>query len=350
MILPGSLTLSILLLILSLLCWGFWTSTFKLAGKWRFELYYFDFAMGAVVLAGIAALTLGNMGWDGFSIVDDLRNAGKRQDLFAFIAGAIFNLGNMLLLAAVSLAGLSVAFPLAAGLALVIGAIWNFVLHPGGSALFLGLGAVALAAAIVMTAIAYKNYLAQVKKEAPAPVAAKGKRVKPQTPGKAILIALAGGVLLGSFYPFVDMARGSELGLGPYSLTVVFTLGMAFTTFVYNLFFMNLPVKGEPVDFGEYFKGSGKQHGMGFLGGALWALGALAAFVAWKAEGAAQPGPVANYAFVQGAPLLATLLGLVWWKEFPDSDGRVKTLLFVMLVFFATGLGALALAPNAGLR
>ncbi|MES1262529.1 MAG: hypothetical protein ABUS49_12410 [Acidobacteriota bacterium] len=351
MILPGSYIFTLALLILSMLCWGSWANTFKLSGKWRFELFYFDFAFGAFIAALIAALTFGSLGWDGFSFFDDIRNAGKRQDLFAFMAGAVFNLANMLLVAAVSLAGMSVAFPIGIGLALVIGVVWSYALHPVGSPVFLGLGSVAIAFAIILNAVAYKMYAASRQKRATQVAPAKAKKPAGASSGKGILIAVVSGILMGSFYPLVEMATNSEVGLGPYSIGVIFATGILFTTFVYNLFFMNLPVQGQPVDFSEYFKGNPKQHGLGILGGMLWTTSAVANFVAARAEGAAQAGPAVSYAMGQGATLISALWGLLVWKEFADADGKVKTMLFIMFVFFITGLIAVSVAPLfSGLR
>ena len=88
MILPGSYVTALILLIVGMVGWGVWANLFKAAGgKWRFELFYFDFAIGVVLMAGVLALTVGSLGFDGFSFADDLRLAGKRQDLSAFLAG-----------------------------------------------------------------------------------------------------------------------------------------------------------------------------------------------------------------------------------------------------------------------
>src|SRR3954454_16741349 len=108
-------------MVLSLLCLGSWASLFKLAGKWRFELFYLDFAVGLMLAAVVYGLTFGNLGYDGFNFLDDLQHAGKRQWMFVFIGGLIFNLGNMLLMAAISVSCLAVAFPMGMGVALLLG-------------------------------------------------------------------------------------------------------------------------------------------------------------------------------------------------------------------------------------
>jgi glucose uptake protein len=346
MILPASHLFTIILLVLSLLCWGSWANTLKLTGKWRFELYCFDFAAGAFLIAVIAALTFGSLGWDGFSFLDDIRNSGKRQELFAFLGGAVFNLGNMLLLAAISIAGLSVGFPVGLGTALIVSAIWLYFKHPGGSPALLALGSLAVGAAIVLTILAYRSRAAAApKKQASAPPV-KGKSIKAVPSSRALLLAVAGGVILGCSPQLVEAARETENGMGPYAIIVIFTLAIAATTFVFSLFFMNLPVQGKPLDLSEYFKGSARQHSLGVLGGILFSAGTLASLIAFRAEGVAHPSPAVSYAMTQGASVIGALWGLIAWKEFADANGRDKTYMFVMLVLFAAGIAVVAAAPQ----
>jgi glucose uptake protein len=362
MILPGSYVYTLIVLILSMLCWGSWANTFKLTGgKWRFELFYFDFAVGALLASLIAALTFGSLGWDGFSFLDDLRNAGKRQDAFAFVAGCIFNLANMLLVGAISIAGMSVAFPIGIGLALIIGVIWSFLLHPVGNPLLLGAGCTAIIGAVIFDAMAYRLHAARqraVSTAAPQerPLPAKGPLVRgPLVQGKAaaqkassvkgIVLSVVSGILMGSFYPLVEIARTGEIGLGPYAAGFVFAVGIFFSTFVFNMFFMNLPVQGQPVEIRTYFRGRGKNHLLGLLGGSLWYIGAVSNFAAARAEGAAQAGPAVSYAMGQGATLISALWGLIVWKEFAGAESNVKSFLAVMLFLFILGLATVSVAP-----
>ena len=344
MILPSTYLFSMLLLILSMLCWGSWANTYKLAGpKWRFELFYYDFAVGVFLATLIAGFTFGSLGWDGFSFLDDIRNAGKRQDLFAFLGGCVFNLANMLLVAAISLAGMSVAFPICIGLALVIGTVWSYFLNPVGNPALLTAGCVCVLIGIGVDALAYKTHA--LTKLVGLAQQGKTKSTKKSFSSKGILIAIVGGLLMGSFYPLVELAKAPEVGLGPYGVAFVFAGGVLFSTFVYNLFFMNLPVQGKPVDFSEYFKGTAKAHYMGVLGGMLWSAGAITNFVAARAEGPAQVGPAVSYAMGQGATLISALWGLMYWKEFAGADPRVKTLVTTMLVLFVIGLALVSVAP-----
>src|SRR5882724_4528545 len=110
MVLPQTYGAALLLIIVSMLCWGSWANTFKLAGKWRFELFYYDYSLGVLIAATIYALTLGNFGADGFGFVDDLAHAGKRQ-IFDRVANCmVFNVPSMRLVAAYSLAGRGAGF------------------------------------------------------------------------------------------------------------------------------------------------------------------------------------------------------------------------------------------------
>jgi glucose uptake protein len=344
MILPGHYAITLILLILGLLFWGSWANTFKLARKWRYELYYLDFSIGVLLVALVAALSFGTLGWDGFSLLDDLRNTGKRQATFALLAGGAFNLGNMLLVASLSLAGMSVALPIGLGTALIVGVIWNYFQTPGGNPVFLGFGSLAVAAGVVLTISAYRSYLAFKRSQEPVVPGVKGKPVKRVPASRAILLGIAAGLPLGSYFPLIEAARQTEVGLGPYSIALIFGVGIMATTVLYSLFFMNLPVQGEPVEIGAYFKGTVKQHGLGILGGVLFSAGTIASLVAYRAEGPAHAAPAMSYLAAQGAPIIATLWGLFAWKEFNGADPTAKGYIYLTLVLFVAGIAAVAFA------
>jgi len=352
MILPGSYVFSILLLVLTLLCWGSWANLFKLAGKWRFELFYLDFAVGVGIAAIVAALTFGSLGWDGFGFTDNLQMAGRRQDLYAFLAGCVFNLANLLLLAAVSVAGMSVAFPVVMGLGLVVATIWSLFGVAGGSPLLLSAGCVAIVAACVFDALAHREYtikkLAKAPPPEPSPAAkSKGARVNPKRgfTYKAILLSVAGGLVMGSFYPLLDLARNGENGLGPYAGGFVFAIGVGFSTFVFNLFFMNLPVQGKPIEISEYFKGKVKQHAAGLVGGMVWYAGAVSSFVVARADGPATVTPAVMVPLTQSAALVAALWGLLAWHEYAGAENKVKTYIAAMFFLLVVGVGIISVAP-----
>lgn len=350
MILPHTYIATLLVLFLSMLCWGSWANTQKMTGKWRFELFYYDYAFGVLLTAVVCAFTLGSLGYDGFSFLDDVMNGGKRYVALSLVAGAIFNLANMLLVAAITVAGLAVAFPVGIGLALIIGVIWNYVIRPQGNPFLLFAGCGLVVGAIIVDAIAYRG-MELIRAESLAQ-AGKAKSTRKKVSLKGVFLSLASGVLMGSFYPLVVMAKSSdwggtagENGLGPYTIGVVFALGVFLSTFVFNLFFMNLPVEGEPLEFRDYLKGHPKKHFLGVIGGGLWCAGAVANFVGSSAPEAVQVGPAISLALGQGAAMISALWGLLLWKEFKGADTRVSALVFIMFVLFIAGLAMIAVAP-----
>ncbi|MDX2151667.1 MAG: hypothetical protein SFV54_13095 [Bryobacteraceae bacterium] len=352
MILPETYVAALALLILSMTCWGSWANTQKLAGKWRFELFYFDYAFGVLAMAAILAFTFGSMG-DGLSVLDNLSITGKRNIFYGFAAGVIFNLANMLLVAAIAVAGLAVAFPVGIGLAMVIGVVWNYALNPQGNVYMLFGGMTLVLAAIVLDALAYKAHARIRAAAAPAPPAGvsihqRGKQRAAKPSGlKGILLSVFAGLLMGSFYPLVEMSKQPEmLGLGPYSVGFVFAIAVFLSTFVFNLFFMNLPVEGDPVPFAAYFKGTVRQHLLGIVGGCIWCVGTISNFVASSAPESVNVGPAVSYALGQGATMISALWGLLVWKEFAGADGKVRGLIGAMLVLFLAGLATISLAPK----
>jgi glucose uptake protein len=347
MILPQTYNAALFLMILSMICWGSWANTYKLAGKWRFELYNFDFAFGLLLASVILAYTAGNWGFDGFSFTDDLMHAGKRQWMLGFAGGVVFNLGNMLLLGAISVAGMAVSFPVGIGVALIVGVLLDFILKPAGNAALLIAGCVLVLFAIVADAFAY-SLRGRIQHEALAK-SGKAKSTRRPTTVKGVVLAVVGGVLMGCFFPLVQMGEAGDLGLGPYAIAVLFAGGVFISTLIYNLFFMNLPVEGPPLEFREYLLKAGlKHHLLGFAGGAIWCLGAVAAFVAASAPPEVHVGPATSYAIAQGATLIAVLWGLLFWKEFKGSDLRIKALIAIMVVLYACGLALISMAPIFG--
>ena len=306
------------LLLLSMFCWGSWANTFKLTGRWRFELFYFDYAFGVFLASTVAALTFGNMGTDGVSFSENLILFARYQNLgFAFLAGCIFNLANMLLVAAIAIAGLAVAFPVGIGLALIIGVILNYALNQQGNPLFLFGGVALLVLAIVVDAQAYRAHArSQVAVAPPAPAKVPHPR-SPRPVGvmRGVLLALGSGVLMGVFYPLVELSKSGDLGLGPYTVGFIFSLGVLSSTFFYNIYFLRLPVTGAAsLKFKDYFRGTKKQHFLGVLGGIIWAAGAVANFVAASTPPEVQVGPAVSYGIGQGATLISALWGLLVWR------------------------------------
>ena len=225
MILPHTYAAALALMFLSMLCWGSWANTYK-ASKWRFELYYFDFSLGLLVFALVLAFTAGSLGFDGFTFIDDMFHSGKRQWLYGFAAGAIFNLANMLLIGAIAIAGMAVAFPIAIGLALIIGVVSNYALKPLGNPTMIFGGCTLVLAAILVSAAAHKS-ISDIRHEAEAK-AGRAKSTRRPTAVKGVIVALVSGVLMGLFYPIVQKGTEGDVGLGPYSIATVFAVAYSF--------------------------------------------------------------------------------------------------------------------------
>jgi len=323
---PTSQSFAIVTLVISLLCWGTWANTQKAAGKWRFELYYMDFGIGALLTALLGAFTLGSLG-DGFSFDDNLAITGKRQMALAAASGAIFNLGNMLLAGATSLAGMSVAFPLAFGMALIVSVCWNLVANPTGSMGMQAGGLAVMLAAVMMTAWAHRRRMLD---------GATGKRKNSGL--KATLLAVFGGLFLGLYSPTLAQSRAGDIGLAPYGLLVFFSVGVVLSTLLYNLYFMNLPVQGDAVSLKQYWKKPHSQHAWGLAGGALWSVGTMALFTSASVPQEVSAGPAVTLGLHFGSALLAALCGLLVWKEFAAASGSARGQMFLALALFLGGV------------
>ena len=316
-----------------MLCWGSWGNTQKLAGKtWRYELFYWDYVIGMVLFALLLGLTMGSIGEQGRPFIEDLMQANGRGVLSVLLGGIIFNASNILLSASVSLAGMSVAFPLGVGLALVLGVIINYIGAPKGDPMLLFVGVALIVVAIICNGIA------------------SGRMSKGGDAGasnrKGIILSMVAGVLMSFFYRFVAAAMDLDnfeqptAGmLTPYSAIFVFSIGVLLSNFVFNTFVMRRPFVGEAVSYKEYFKGTLSTHLVGVLGGAIWCLGTAFSYIA-----AGKAGAAISYALGQGAPMIAAAWGVFIWKEFKGSDSKTNTLLTVMFLFFIAGLAMIVVA------
>jgi glucose uptake protein len=345
MILPQTFPVALVVLLLSLACLSFWANTYKMAGKLRYELYYFDWIVGAFVCVTVIALTLGSLGFDGFSFRDDLLIAARKSWLFAFVAGGLFSMGNLLTLASLSLGGMAVAFPLAAGVSISLAAPASFFMHRDRPATFLILGC-ALALAGTGIAVWVHRSLAHMRHEE---VARAGKAKSTRRPSslKPVILAAVGGLLMGSAAPLADRAQAGEIGLGPYSFSFLFTFGALVSALVLNLFLMNLPVEGDPLEILDYLRGKRSNHIYGFVGGVIWGLGLVGSLVPIAAAlpPAARLSIPVSYGLTQAPPLFAALWGIFLWKELRGLDTRFVTLAGLMLLLLAGGVLVLALAP-----
>jgi glucose uptake protein len=341
MTLPHLYGTTLALTILTMLCWGSWANVLKIAKGWRFELLYYDYSIGVALAAALAGLTFGTWGSDGISFTRDLAHAGSINILCGFAGGVIFNLSNILLVGAISVAGMGVAFPIGVGLALVVGVVWNYTVNPQGNPWLLCLGVVLIVGAILVDAIAYRAYAVSRSVAGDKADAA----VKRAATWKGIRLSIVAGILMGMFYPLVEIGKTGEKGLGPYAVGFVFGLGVLVSVFVYNLYFMRFPIEGARLRFADYLKGNWRVHLLGIVGGVVWMIGSLANFVAASAPRALQVGPAISYAIGQGSTMVGALWGVLLWKEFAGGGARVNRLLVLMFVLFVTGLGVVSIAP-----
>jgi len=330
MFLPETYTAALYLMILSMLCWGSWANTLKLCPRFRFQLFYWDYALGLALGAVVLGLTAGSMGHEGLPFLADVARTPMTALLYAAAGGVVFNVANLLLVAAIDVAGLAVAFPVGIGLALIVGAVSSYLVRPAGNPLLLFGGVALVTLAIVLDAAAYR------KREGTAQA----------TTTRGIVLSLVAGVLMGSFYPLVARAMTGGPGdaaPGPYAVALFFAVGVLISTIPANLLLMAKPLDGKPpVNGAEYWHAQVSWHVAGVLGGAVWCLGAVANFVA---SGAHLVGPAVSYSIGQGATMISACWGVFVWHEFAGSPRAAKVLLFLMFIFFLLGLGAIALAP-----
>jgi glucose uptake protein len=321
MILPTTSASALILLLVSFVCLGSWINTFKLTGtRWRFELFYLDFAIGAVLLSLIAAFTLGTMGSD-LAFSDRMLVSGRTAQGMVVLGGFVFNLGNMLLVAAAALLGISGAFPLSIGLGLLVTSFFNF---QAGNVIALTSGMVLMIVAVLLNWTACR--LRNTEK-------GKGRRTK-----KGLVIGVIAGIALGLFYPVVARGMTGEFSVGPYAGLLLFSIGILFSTVIYSFYFLNIAIEGGPIGFSAYFRGRPQQHLLGFGGGALWAAGTLAALLANTVDPLLDWHPSLNLILPLASVLLVIIWGTIGWKEFTTAPKNAKVALALTAAFFTGSL------------
>lgn len=317
-------TIAILFCFITMVCWGSWANMQKLNSKaWRFELFYWDYVIGILLFSILLAFTAGSNGNLGRPFLEDLHQADQHNLLSAFIGGVLFNLANILLVAAIAIAGMSVAFPTGIGIALILGVIVNYMARPEGNPLILFAGVILIAIAISLNANAYRSL----------------NKNTTNFSMKGLVIAIIAGVMLGFFYKYVAVAMATdpaypEVGkLTPYTALVAFAIGIFISNFIFNTFIMYRPFAGSPIKLSAYFKGSFKDHSMGIIGGVIWNIGmALNILAAGKAS------PAVSYGLGQGATVIAAIWGIFIWKEFKNADRKTNNQLYIMLGLYVVGI------------
>ena len=322
---PATFGTAMVMMITSTVCWGSWANTYKLTKGYRFELFYWDYAIGIVLISLAFALTLGSTGGPN-SFLDNVRGADGSNIALALVGGFIFNIANLLLVAGIEMAGLAIAFPLAIGIALVEGVVLSYALQPKGDPVMLGLGVGLAILAVIADGKAYGSLAAG----------------RSAVSRKSIMTCVVSGLLMGAFAPFVTRALTAGHALTSYSIAVFFTLGAFLCCFVVNVYFMKNPLVGEPVDFSGYFKQRGVDHLLGILGGLIWGTGGVFNFVA-----AGFVGVATSYAIGQAAPMVAALWGVLVWKEFRGANTTAKAYLAAMFAFYMLALFTISRAYNS---
>ncbi len=324
-------SVAIVFCFITMLCWGSWANTQKLASKsWRFELFYWDYVIGILIFSLISAFTLGSIGHEGRSFINDLTQASTINIGCALLGGIIFNAANILFSAAISIAGMAVAFPIAIGLALVLGVFVNYFGAEKGNPFLLFIGVAFVTLAIIVNAIAYRK-------------ASKGTN---QVSSKGIILSIVAGVLMSVFYRFIaasiDIENFKNPAIGkmtPYTAVFIFSCGIFISNFLFNSILMKKPFQGPPTSYSDYFKGKLPTHLVGVLGGLIWGLGNSFNLIA-----AGKAGPAISYGLGQGATLIAALWGVFVWNEFKSAPKGTNTLITAMFILFIIGLGFIIFA------
>ncbi len=331
MFIVQSYTLAIVFCVVTMLCWGSWGNTQKLASRtWRYEFFYWDYVIGVLLFSILSAFTLGSFGSEGRSFLPDLMQADWNNIGSAFLGGIIFNASNILLSAAIAICGMSVAFPVGVGLALVLGVLINYFGAVKGEPSYIFAGVALITVAIILNGLAYKKALVGSKKVS----------------GKGIFISVAAGVIMAFFYRFVaasmdldNFASPAAGKLTPYTAVFIFALGVFASNFLFNTIAMKKPVEGAPVSISGYFKGNIRTHLVGVLGGVIWCVGQSFSMIASEKAGAA-----ISYGLGQGATLVSALWGILVWHEFRGAPKSSDYLNLGMFIFFVIGLGFLIYA------
>jgi glucose uptake protein len=324
-----SIGLAILFCTITMIGWGSWANTQKLAGRtnWPFSLYYWDYAFGVLLFSVVFMFTLGSVGSGGESALANLAGAGISSIGQALLSGVLFNIANILLVVAIDAAGMSVAFPVGIGLALVIGTVVSYVQQPKGNPPVLFSGVLLVVFAMIMSALAYGRL----------PRSTAGNRTK------GLLFAIVAGCLMGFFYPRLLKSLSPAFNidpvqpglLTPYTALFFFSIGLLLSNFVVNTIFM----KTAGQTYAGYFAGTTKLHSLGILGGAIWMLAFSLNIIA---SGVA--GPAISYALGQGATLVAAIWGVVIWKEFSGAPKGTGMFITLMFAGYVLGLSLIGLA------
>jgi glucose uptake protein len=324
---PHTSEIALMMMIASAICWGSWANTYKGVKNYRFELFYWDYAVGIFLISVVLAFTLGSTTQGASSFLNNVRAADTGNIVSTLTAGVIFNLANLLLVAAIDMAGLAIAFPVSIGIALVVGVVSSYILQPKGSAGLLAAGVACAVIAVILDGKAYGSLA----------------KASQSVSKKSIVTCIVSGVLMGIWAPFVTHSMTQGHTLAPYSVAVFLTLGALLSCFVWNVYFMKKPLIGEPIDFSGFFRGPASGHLLGLVGGCIWGIGTVFNLVAANYTGVA-----ISYAIGQSAPMVAALWGVLVWKEFKGANSKAYGYLALMFVFYVLAILLVSRANTAG--
>jgi glucose uptake protein len=321
--------LAILFCSITMIGWGSWANTQKLAGRtnWPFDLFYWDYSIGVLLFSVVFMLTLGSYGSEGMGALANIHQASRHSVSTALVSGLLFNVANILLVVAIDAAGLSIAFPVGIGLALVLGTLMNYLEHPKGNPAALMAGVGLVVAAMIFSGLAYRRL----------------PRNRAGSAGKGLLFAIVAGCLMGFFYPQLLRAISPDFNtspiapgtLTPYTALFFFAIGLVLSNLAVNSIFM----RAAGHTYRQYSRGTAQLHGIGILGGAIWMLALCLNVIA---SGVA--GPAVSYALGQGATLVAAIWGVVIWKEFSGAPKGTMPLVYLMFGGYVLGLTLIGLA------
>lgn len=326
MFVPHTFIVALIMMVASAVCWGSWANTYKGVKNYRFELFYWDYAVGIFLISLVLAFTMGSTANDPSSFLNNVRGADNSNIASTMFAGVIFNLANLLLVAAIDMAGLAIAFPVSIGIALVVGVVSSYILQPKGHAGLLAVGVVCALIAVILDGKAYGS------------LATANRAVT----RKSIVTCIVSGILMGVWAPFVTRSMTHGNTLGPYSVAVFLTLGALLSCLVWNIYFMKHPLAGQPVNFSEFFRGPASGHFLGIVGGCIWGVGTVFNLVAANFTGVA-----ISYAIGQSAPMVAALWGVLAWKEFRGANQRAYVYLACMFIFYLLSILVISYANTA---
>ena len=323
---PEAYAAALLFMFVSMICWGSLANTQKLTKGFPFQLFYWDYVIGVILTSLLWGVSLGSLHGGASAFFPNLTHASTTNLLLAVLGGIIFNIANLLLVAAIAVAGMAVAFPVGIGLALVVGVVLNYIVQPKGNPLLLFGGVALVLIAIVLDAVAYKR-----------------RESNSSVTGRGVRLSIISGFLMGLFYPFVAKSTLGEGGLGPYTVAFVFALGVGLCALPVNFFLMRRPLTGEPpVAMDRYAAAPMHWHLWGIIGGGIWCTGAVSNFVASHSN---IVGPAISYAIGQGATMVSAAWGVFVWREFASAPPASRRLIPWMFLFFLIGLGVIAIAP-----